>query len=295
MAAYTTTNLLTSIERQSFAPARQSTFDTTDILELADEVSKTTILPAILSAREEYYLYYEDLSITNNVAAYTIPSRSYGLTVRDVQVIDANGNVRALERTSIDRLQYMSNSSDRNSPDMFYVQGDQIVLVPTPNATQSTLRLYYFLRPSSFVETSDAAVISTINTSTNIVTVSTIPSSWVTGDTFDLIQGKGGHRHLSIELISTLVSGTSITLPSLPTGLAVGDYITLAGQTPVVQMPPDFQPILATLVAAEMLLSMSQPRGEKVLAKALRNLGAVQKMLTPRVVGKEEIILPDWS
>lgn len=295
MAAYTTTNLLTSIERQSFAPANQSTFATSDILELADEVTKTTILPAIITVGEEYYLYSTDYTISEGVSAYSVPSRSFGLTVREVQIIDSNGNIRSLIRTGVDRLNKISTGTGRNTPDQFYLQGDQLILYPTPNATLNTLRIYFFLRPGTLVEQSDAAVISSINTGTNTVTVSVIPSSWTTGDSFDLIQGSGGHRHMSIDLASTLISGTSIALPSLPVGLAVGDYVALAGESPLIQMPPDFQPILATLTAAEMLLSMSQPKGEKVLAKGIRNLEATQKMLTPRVVGEEELILPNWS
>lgn len=295
MSAFTTTKLLTSIERQSFAPQNQETFSTSDILELANEVTKTTILPSIMKTREEYYLFYKDYSITANTANYRIPERSIGLTARQIQLIDSNGNVKELTRTSVDRLPFLLTSISSTTPRCFYIQGDEIILYPTPSTSVNTLRIYYCIRPNDLVELASGAVISAINTSTNVITVTTIPSTWTTGNTFDLIQQNGGHRHLAIDLTSTLISGTSITLPSLPTGLAVGDYISLSGESPVVQMPPDFQPVLATLVAAEMLLSMNQPGGDKALSKGVRNLEAAQKMLTPRVFGEDEIILPDWS
>ena len=293
MAAYTTTLLLAAIERQSFSPANQTTFTTADILALADEVTKTTILPSILGVREEYYVFYKDYTITSGTAAYEIPDRAIGLAIREIQIIDSNSNVSNIPRSSLDQLHNYAPTG--SGPDMFYIKGDSIVLVPEPSATSGTLRVHYLLRPASLIETSAAAVIDTINTSTNIVTVTTIPPTWVTGSTFDLIRANGGHRHLDIDLTSTLISGTSITLPSLPTGLAVGDYIALAGESPVVQMPPDLQSVLATLVAAEMLLSMNQPSGEKVYARALKSLAAVQDMLTPRVIGEEELIIPDWT
>lgn len=292
--AFTTANLLTSVERQSFAPTNQSTFSTSDILELANEVSKTSILPAILDVREEYYLTYYDYSITANIASYAVPNRAMGLIVREVQIIGSDGNIRNISRTSVDQL-HRFGSTATSVPDVFYMKGDEIVLFPTPGTALNTLRVYYHLRPGDLVETTSAAIISAINTSTNVITVAAIPSTWITGDSFDLIQRNGGHRHMSIDLTSTLVSGTAITLPSLPTGLAVGDYVAIAGQSPVVQMPPDFQPVLSTLVAAEMLLSMSQPRGEKVLAKGLKALESAQRMLTPRVIGEQEVITPDWS
>ena len=293
MAAYTTTLLLNSVQRQSFSPANQSTFGTSDILELGDEVIKTTILPAILNVREEYYVFYKDHTIVAGQSAYVIPSRAIGLSVREIQLIDSNGNVNNLPRTSLDRLHFFSPSG--SGPDVFYLRGDNIVLLPTPTAAMGTLRVWYSLRPGKLVEVTEAAVVSAIDTTTNIITVTTIPSTWATGNSFDLISASGSHRHLSIDLTSTLVSGTAITLPSLPSDLAVGDYVALSGESPLVQMPPDFQPILATLIAAEMLLAMNQPSGEKVYAKGLKNLEVAQDLLTPRVVGEEELIVPDWS
>ncbi len=293
MAAYTTATLLTSVERQSFSPANQNTFSTEDILELGNEVIQTTILPIILGVREEFFVDYYDYTIVSGTAAYSIPSRAIGMAIRDVQLVDANGNVKNLIRVSLDQLYLRSTTAA--TPTAFYLQNDSIVLNPPPSATTGTLRIYYSLRPGRLIEASDAAVISSIDTLTKIVTVSTIPSTWVTGNVFDIIQRTGSNSYLDIDLTSVAVSGTSITLPSLPTGLAVGDYIALSEESPLVQLPPDFRPILATLIAAEMLISMGQPDGDKIYAKGMNNLHVAAKLLTPRVVGEEELITPDWS
>ena len=293
MAAYTTTRLLTAIERQSFAPANQSTFSNTDILELAGEVTKTMILPAIMGVREEFYLDYYDYSITSGTAAYAIPERSIGASIREIQLVGADGGISNLPRISIDSLHLMGDVT--GSPQAFYLRGNDVVLFPTPNTTSGTLRMYFPMRPGELVATTSTAIIATIDTSTKIVTVTSIPSTWTTGNIFDLIQRNGSHVYLDTDLTSTLISGSSITLPSLPSTLAVGDYISLAGESSLVQMPPDFQPILATLTAAEMLLAMNQPKGEKLYAKGMKQLEAAQAALTPRVVGEQELILPDWS
>ncbi len=292
--AYTTDKLLASIERQSFAPSNQSTFSTLDILSLADEVSKTTILPTILSVGEEYYLCHKDYPIQAGVSAYAIPDRAIGLIVREISIVRDSGEICNISRSQVDNL-YRYGHTETSLPQVFYVKGNEIVLYPSPSSTINTLRMYYLLRPGDLVETTAAGLISSIDTTTNVINVSVIPSTWVTGNTFDLIQGNGGHRHMAIDLTSTLISGTAITLPSLPVGLAVGDYIALAGESPVVQMPPDFQPVLSTLTAAEMLLAMSQPKGEKMLSKGMKILENTHKMLTPRVIGELEVILPDWS
>lgn len=290
--AYTTTDFLTSVERQSFSPANQATFSTADILSLGDEVLQSTVLPALLGVMEDYLVTYTDVTIVSGTAAYTLPARSIGMGAREVQIISDNGGVTNVPRTSLDRLDSFSGS--QGNPQAFYLRGDDIVLVPTPSSS-GTMRVYYFLRPGALVQTSAAGVISSIDTGTNTVVVSTIPSTWVTGNIFDLISAKGGQRHLAIELTSTLVSGTSITLPSLPSGLAVGDYVTLQGESALIQLPSDLRPALATLVAAEMIIGMSQPQGDRLYAKGIKQLETAVKLLSPRVVGEDELILPDWT
>lgn len=291
--AYTTANFLSSVERQSFSPANQATFSTSDILAIGDEVLKRHILPAILDVREEYFVTYKDYTIVANTAAYSIHPRSIGMAVREAQLIDGNGNVRNLSRSSLDRLHLYSSSA--STPDSFYLRGDKLVLLPTPSSASVSLRQYFALRPGNLIETTDAAVISTIDTATNIITVASIPSTWVTGNVLDLISREGSQQYLSIDLTSSLISGSSITLPSLPSDLAVGDYVCLAGYSPLIQLPPDFQPVLATLTAAQMIGAMNQPSGDKLFSRGMKDLEIAQKMLTPRVIGELETILPDWT
>ncbi len=291
--AYTTADFLASVERQSFSPANQATFTASEILAIGDEVVKRYILPSILDVREEYLIDYTDYPILSGVSSYPIPPRSIGATVREIQVVDGSGNVMNLTRTSLDKLHLYASSS--SAPSMFYLRGDKIVLFPTPSSTVNTLRVHFPLRPGSFVDITESAIISAIDTTTNVVTVTSIPSTWVTGNTFDLISRSGSQLYLEIDQLSSLVSGTAITLPSLPSDLAVGDYISISETSPLVQMPAEFRPVLATLTAAELLIAQNQPSGDKLITKGIKDLEIAKKLLTPRVWGEDEIILPDWS
>lgn len=291
--AYTTDSLLSAIERASFSPENQSTYESLDILAIADEVLKTEILPSILSVREEFFVTYKDYPIVSGVSSYPIPPRAVGMIAREVQIANSDGGVKNLSRVSIDRLHMLSSTS--GDPTMFYLRGNNVILQPVPSSTQNSLRIYYYIRPGSLIETSESAVISAIDTATNVVSVSSIPSTWVTGNIFDFTKKDGAHEYRGIDYTSTTVSGTDITFSTLPSDLEVGDYITLTGKSALVQLPPEFQPILVDLVAAEMLTNMSQPGGEKLYEKAQRRLQTAQKMITPRVHGEDEIILPDWD
>lgn len=289
--SYTTSDLLDSIKRRSFAPDGQDTFSDTELLAMADEVLLTHLVPDIIAVKEEFFVVHEDEALAVDQAAYDIPVRAAGGLVRDVWLVDGTSidpNFRRKEPEEV-------RSSASDTPDGFYLKGNQIIVDPPPSAATKTLRKSFFLTPSKHVATSAAGVISAIDTDNLIVTVSSIPSTWATGDTFDLIRRNGGQEPLAIDLTSTLVSGSSITLPSLPANLAVGDYVALAGETPLVQVPDVFRTVLAQGVAAEILESTNQPGADKAKKKFEDMRTAAQKRLTPRVQGEDRMVKPvNW-
>lgn len=285
--AYTTSELLDSINRKSFLPVGQTTFTSAEILSIADEQTLTTITPALLTVKEEFLVYHTDFAITANKNAYDIPVRAVGLNIREIAIVD--GDTIDPDFPRIEPEEVVSGAS--GTPRGFYLKNNQVILYPTPSTTSKTLRVYFFLRPSELVVTSDAAVISAINTGTNTITVSSIPSTWVTGNTFDLIKQDGGQEPLVIDQSSTTVSGTDITFATLPSTLRIGDYVAIAGKTPLVQLPAEFRPILAQAVAAEILEDQNQPGAEKAAKKLTEMIAAVQKLITPRVQGADRVIV----
>lgn len=286
--AYTTSNLLDAIKRRSFAPAGQLTFTDTELLAIADEVMATEIVPAIISVREEYFVFTYDYSVTASQAGYDIPARAVGLIVRDVWLVDGTSIVANLPRIEPETI----SSDATGTPEAFYLRNNQVMLYPTPATTAKTLRISFLLAPGRLIETSSAGLISAIDTGNNIVTVSAIPSTWATGDVFDLIKKTGGQEPWVIDQTSSLVSGSSITFSSLPTGLAVGDYVALSDETPLPFLPPNLRPILAQGVAAQVLSDMNQPGAEKAVEKFKYLLSQSLKLLTPRVQGEDRTITP---
>jgi hypothetical protein len=289
--AYTSSDLIAAIERRSFAPANQLTFTATDILAVADEEIQTHILPRILAVREEYYVTYTDQTVTQAQKLYPIPERAVGLIAREVKILESGGNYRDIPRIEPENV----NTTNQGVPDSFYVERDDIALYPVPSATGETLRVWFFASPGQLIDPSDAAVISAIDTGTNTVSVSTIPADWTTGDTFDFISGKGGHHYRGIDYVSATVSGTDIIFSSLPDSLAVGDYIALQDQSPLVQMPPNFRAVLAQCAAARILTSQNQPGADDAEKKAREMLDAAVDLITPRVHGDDRVLLPsNW-
>lgn len=285
--SYTTADLITSIERRSFTPTNQSTFDEEDLLEMADEEMRGVIVPSIVRLREDYFVRYSDVSIASGQRAYAIPSRAVGMVVRNLAIVDAANAVTPLTRAEIERL----TSYNSGSPESFYFEGNNVILTPTPNTSSGSLRIHYALAPSSLVETSETAVISAIDTTLNTVTVTSIPSTWVTGNVFDLTKQDGGQEPLSIDLTSTDITSNVITLPSLPSTLRVGDYVSLAGKTSLPQVPAEYRDVLAQAVAARILGDMGQARAERAQKRLESLLGTAETLFKPRNIGESSVIL----
>ena len=287
--AYTTADLISAIERRSFAPANQSTFSTTEILAIAGEELRSDIIPAILAVREEYLVHYKDLTVTASTDGYAVPVRAFNNMLREVKLITGN-DVADLPRIEPEAIV----SNQEGLPQAFYLRDDKVILHPTPSATNGTLRLYYYITPGDYIETSSAAVISAVNTGTGVVSVSSIPASWVTGNTFDFLKKDGGHEYRGVDYDSTLVSGTDITFASLPTGLAVGDYMALQGYSPLVQIPFTMRPVVAQFAAAAILLYARQPGANEAKGKAEEMLAKAIDSLSPRVSGEDQVIGQVW-
>lgn len=291
--SHTTAKLLASINRRAFAPTGQITFSTDELLEVADEETRSTIMPNILSVREEFFVYHTDYTIVANQAAYDIPARAVGMIAREVHYINSSGNIADLTRMEPENI--ATTIASGGVPEAFYLKNNQIHLYRTPSTSTGTLRVYFFLRPGNLIESSSGATITAIDTDTNVVTVGSIISSWATGDIFDLIRNDGAHEYRDFDLTSTTVSGNDITFGSLPSTLQVGDFVAAQGKSQVVQLPPDYQPCLAQAVAAFILDNMNLPGSEKAYARLNRMLDSAQKLITPRVHGAHRLISPpDW-
>jgi hypothetical protein len=286
--AYTTQNLLDAIEKRSFMPSNQNTFTTAEQLLMADEEARTLVVPEILKLREDYLTVSLDYTTTASEQTYEIPPRSSGLTVREIHLLNSNNDVKDLSRTEIDRIKTYATGT----PDSFYIQGNQIYLYPSPSAGGDTLRVYYPLRPSSFVQTTETAIITSIDTDNSIITCSGgVPSAWATGDIFDLKRDNGGQESWALDQTSTLVSGTSITFASLPSDLAVGDYVSLAGETSLVQFPAEYRDILAQAVATTMLTSMSAPGSDRAMKRLESMILGAREAFDNRTPGENRVVI----
>jgi hypothetical protein len=270
---FDTTRLIDQIKLKGALP--EGRFDDDEILDVAYDVMLHNVAPWCISNREEYFVYSTTTSITSGQAAYPLPSRSLGMALREVKVIEAN-RVKDLIRMDLEEIR----TTQTGTPREFYIQNNELYLYPTPGSTQHTLQQYYFLRPSKLVPVTEGAVVSAIDTGTNTLTISG-PATWTTSNTFDIVQAKSGYKIYSdgMDLTASAVSTSSITLSSLPANIAVGDYVNLAEESCFPFIPTEAHGLLVHATVGELLESIGDREGftiaEGRVAKIKKDLEAL--------------------
>jgi hypothetical protein len=233
--AYDTESLLSMIERRAAIPLSQVTFTEDEILEIANEVVSDIILPDILKARQEYFVIYEDLTLTqgssDNDPWIRIPARAIGQTIVSVSEPDNDFEF---------------------DPCAYWVEGSKIYF-DTDRSTP--VRVRYHLRPGQLVTLSKVGVITSIDTNTNTVGVSARPDDFTDGARCDFIRGNAAFDLLAKDQVVTFDPNiaTNLIFSTLPSELQVGDYVCLADQSPVPQIPIEWFSYLSQHVAAIIL------------------------------------------
>lgn len=294
MASFTTTDFLASVRARGAIPTSTNSSNvnnTTNLLAMATEELHIKLLPLIMSAREEFYVAKKEYAVTANQSEYAIPTRASGVVLRDVQLIKGT-TIYSLNPIDSELI----TTTGTGSVEGYYLEHNNVVLYPTPGSTSGTLRLRYFIRPSRLAAVTACAQISSIDTTASSVTVSSIPSTWAASTIVDFIKATVPHQNPAIDQSITNVAGTTVTFTSLPTDLAVGDWIALAEYTPIPQIPYEFQPVLAQMTVVKALESIGDREGAKAARDDLELLKMNALMLiTPRVQGSvKKVISRKW-
>lgn len=287
--SYTTANLLTNIQLKGNIAASQTAFSNTNLLLLADDELSTDVLQTILSVRENFYLAYTDYS-PNTDGLYDIPSRAIGSALADVQIISGQ-TIFPVTRSELSE-QYNTQTSP--SGDYSFVLKGNKVQVKT-NPTFGTVRLYFYCRPNKLIQTSSALKITGI--ASNVLSFSSVDTSTFTTSTpLDVIQDQPHFNWLSMDNTPTGVTGTTITFAAAIEEVAVGDWVCLAGQTPVPQIPVEFRPYLEQRTVVKYYEAqgyLDKMNAASQRAEEIKN--QVIDLINPRVSEKTKRIIGDSS
>lgn len=254
--AYDTTNaLIPAIKRRAMLPTTQSTYQTADFLAVLNSELQSTLVPLLMSVREEYFVADSDTAMVVGQSAYDIPSAAIGGDLRQVLAVNVQ---TALTRPLVrfEPEQVVSLPPGNGRPYGYVVKDEQVILYPPPQDTQENLRLSYHRRPNTLIDVSGAAVVASASGS-NITCTTAPPFSISGGTAMDFVRAVPQFK--AVGVVGGTVGGSVVTLANsgtLPTNFTAGDYLCQSGQSPVAQIPVELHPLLvlrAVCVVAEGL------------------------------------------
>tara|TARA_R100000329_G_scaffold66561_1_gene58609 strand:+ start:2087 stop:3010 length:924 start_codon:yes stop_codon:yes gene_type:complete len=258
---YTTTALIDSVKRRIAIPTSQALYTNLDFCKLATDELQSVLVPMMLAEQEDYFLHFDDQSIDGTTTDFNLPDRAIGRKIRDAGFYKSGSN-EFVQRPRLEVEDYGDRAGNLvSSLSGYFFQGDQIIFNPAPTNVNDQLRIYYYRRPNNLVRETDCGKITNINTSTKVVTLNNASTGWTTSTKFDCIKGSGGFRSIQDSFTVTNIAGFDLTFSSLPTGIAVGDWVCPEGQSPIAQIPYEGHHLLAQLTAIKVLEGLGDAKG----------------------------------
>jgi len=301
--SYTTTDLIANVKRRAtMANASAATFTDADILMLATDALQAEVTPIVMRYMEEYSVATIDYDISGQKAVYRFPSRSVGAKLRDVKWVDINGREWFLARLEPD-LPENQQLERATQPAGYIIQSNSLQLYPLPMSTVGKLRIRYYIRPNKLVSVAATGVVEEVNG--QVVTVGSAPTTFTGARTYDVIKSTSGFEHALVgakpTVFTTVGPGSyEMTFDSGVdlSAVEVGDYVNLAEESCVPQLPADAHKFLYQLTAAKVLELQGDAQAVTISRDALNRLESnLPTMMAPRVDSAKLTIRPymrDW-
>jgi hypothetical protein len=293
-----TNDLVKSIRRRAMIPESDATFSDEDLMDMANEEVQYFAIPHLISGFEDYLVNFVDIALSSTINEYVIPYRAVANKLRDVALIDTSGNLYEMSKINLDAISDFQNSfSTELTQHVFYIQNDRVILPNDITAVNGSLRLYYYLSPNQLVAENKVGVISAIDTVTGIVTLSNFPTAFSTLSKMDFVKATSPNIIHSYDKTPTLSDATTKTVTfattDLPSELAVGDHLCRQQETMVLQLPSEFQAVIAQRVAVQALEAMGDMESLAGAGARLEKMEtAILMLIQDRVEGAPQKINP---
>lgn len=291
---YNTEELIKTIKRSCSVPTSQLTYTDSDWAALANDLLQTTVVPLIMSTREDYFVTFEDvLSPADGVIPFT--RDAVGSKLRNVCYISQLNPLVLINLPRVD-LDVVAGVGFYNIATLagFYIQGENLVLYPNTSVpTNTPIRLYYYRRTLVLAEPTAYGQVISIDPMTNTLVLDFVPYAWAVGTELNTV-GSQPNFSITNELATiTALSSPSIILDTVE-GISVGDYVSEAGYSAVPQVPIEAHNYLAQLTAAKALEGLGDRDGMKAAYDEAEKLktsllimvsqrvdGSVKKVINP--------------
>lgn len=290
---YVTENLVEQIKDNTSTEFAQGRFSRDTVISLCDQESIKRIRPLISDLQAEFFVLSKVVSLVQGDQKVRLPKRASSRGLRDLYLLIGSTRYPLEQMTRETAISVETDS--QGIPSRFYFDSDSIVLNCAVSQSCS-LVLLLEVSPGRLVLSSSVATVSAIDRTNNIVSVAGNPSGYGGAVEYDFVQQLGyGNSVLGIGLTPTQVSGTDYTFADgdIPETLQIGDYLTLAGTTPVPNMPDEAVITLIHAVSArifKMRGDMDMLRAEQ--AELTNAIIYLERALADRAEGARNTLQP---
>lgn len=292
---YLVSEMIAALKDTGMIPSSDEAFTSARLIAVMNREQRLYLARLLISLGDAYQLARADVAIEAGEARYRIPGRAVVAGLKLVEIVGADGSVAPLDEVPRARA-YEQNLLGAGGH--YYIEGNELVFLSTPTAA-GTIRFSYFRRLSDLVDVEEVGLITAINTATRVVTVDALPGDFSSSMPFDLVQANPHFDTLGADLAAT-VAGTNLTFAeTLPEDLAEGDYVCLAGQTPICQAPVELHEVLIQKACVHVLKAKGDPKAQMAEADLAQMRDDAVSLLQRRVKSAPELVLnfnaPGWG
>jgi len=290
---YDVEQLILNIQRRCTVPTSQLTFTDQDWAAMATDELGDSLIPIIMSTREEYFVEYVDVALSGG--SIEIPSDTIGEKLRSVCYLQAGTPLSMINLPRID-LDIVAgfNQFSFTTVAGFYITGNLLNIYPSNALPQnSTIRLYYYKRRLALAQPADYGKIISIDVPGTTLVLSNVPNDWSAGTQVNAVSSVPNFKTTNSLMTITAVSSPSIVVDNVD-DLSVGDFVSDLGWSAVPQVPVETHGYLAQLVAVKALEGLGAFDGMKVAQAKLEEMkpdmlimtsqrvdGSVKKVVNP--------------
>lgn len=307
--ALTTDKLLRTIRRKAFIPSDDDSYTDEDLIEMMNNEMDVFLATEIISKYEEYLVTKEDVALVQNTYTYDIPSRAAGNKLRDIFYVQdptvefANQVIYEMHRIDLpDHYAYQGSRGFTSWDEQgfsYMLEDNNVKLLNDFPVSSGSLRMYYYMQPSMMVKESEVGKITAIDRDTGIITMSNFPTdfSGLVTEGCDFVKYKSPHNILGYDITVSAVSSSMKTVTisdpdTIPSDLAVGDYLTATQETPVPNVPTELHSVLAQLVAISVAEGLNDEQAKQSLERQLSKMEkSLSTILNDRVDGSNKKIV----
>lgn len=297
-----TNDLVKAVVLKAALPVSRNTLLPGDIIEFLNEEMRLNVVPRLMQAQEDYLLYDYQVPIQAEQRAYTIPERAIGGKLRDLSLVDENGNFYEMARATIDDRYLANNNYADNTLYRFYVKNNQVILMGnTSQTTANKISFVYYLQPNMLVPDERCGFVQQVQYDTDINGVpnndkvtfilDSLPINLTTGK-LDFLLGNPIYSMIRYDLVPTAVNTSTLKIEFNKSDLqtsqqyGVGDYFATAKECCIPMIPEEMHTLLTHTVAARCLEVLGDVQGiQTTLAKVKNYEDNLFEVIGDRVEG----------